>query len=380
LHQLSPIELGAHVLNSIRDRNNGDASQIEDVIFGCVEPVNEQGGNIGRSCALKAGFPHTVPGVQINRFCGSGLEAVNWAASKVMAQQAELVVGGGVEMMSKIPFAASGGPYVSDPDFILANSLVSQGISADIIATKYGFGRADVDEYAYWSQKRAVLAWESGAFSSSVIPIYDRERNLLLSRDEHIRPGVTLESLAKLKPAFEELGHSGSDQVALARYPDLTSIDHVHHAGNSSGIVDGAAAVLVGSQDAASSFGLRPRAAIRAFASVGSDPCIMLDGTGAAARLALDRAGMTISDIDLFEVNEAFAAVVLRFMQELNVSHDKVNVNGGSIAMGHPLGATGAMLVGTLLDELEARNLRAGMVVICVGIGMAVATIIERTG
>ena len=378
LNSMSPGELGAGVLSALRDRNSLGNAEIEDVIFGCVEPVDDQGGNIARTSLLLAAYSDSVPGLQLNRFCGSGLEAVNIVSAKLMAGQIELAIAGGVEMMSLVPFASAGGPYTSDPEFLRITDLVPQGISADIIASRYGYSRSDVDAYAVASQRRAKQAWERGAFDRSVVPVVHKRGRFLLSRDEHMRPDATIESLASLKPAFADAGEIGFDSIALQRYPDIKSINHVHHAGNSSGIVDGAAAVLIGNRKMADHLGVKPRARIRAFAAIGSDPCIMLDGTGAAARKALKLAGMEVGDVDLFEVNEAFAAVVLRFMDELNVPHDKVNVNGGSIAMGHPLGATGAMLVGVAVDELEARGVETAMVAICVGVGMAVATIVER--
>ena len=379
LNSVSPLDLTATVLRALPERVALDPSQVDDVILGVVEPAGEQGANIARVGVLHAGWPLPVPGVQINRFCASGLEAVNMAAAKVMAGQSPLTVGGGVESMSRVPMGTSGGAWSMQPDIAHATYFVPQGISADMIATKYGYSRADCDAVAVRSQSRAAAAIERGAFDRSIVPVVDANGVTLLAQDEHPRPGTTAESLAKLRPSFAKLGEGfGFDAVALQRYPELERIEHVHHAGNSSGIVDGAAAVLLGSRAAGEAMGLTPRARIRSFASIGSEPSIMLTAPAAAAEKALRLAGMTAEDIDLWEINEAFASVVLLFMESLALSPDNVNVNGGAIALGHPLGATGAMIFGTLLDELEARGASTGLCALCVGAGMGTATIIER--
>jgi acetyl-CoA C-acetyltransferase len=379
LHEVTALQLATQVLESIRDRNQLDTSKVDDVIFGCVSPIGEQGACIPRMAVLNAGWHQGVPGVQINRFCASGLEAVNMAAGEVMSGAADLAVGGGVEAMSRVPMGSDGGAMAADPELALKTYFVPQGISADLIATKYGFSRGDVDAYAVESQARAERSWREGRFASSVVPVKDRNGIQVLGRDEHMRPGTTVESLASLKPAFADMGEQyGFDSVAIQRYPEVERIEHVHHAGNSSGIVDGAAAVLVGSEETGKALGLKPRARIRAYASIGSEPCIMLTGPGLVTEKVLRRAGMTKDDIDLFELNEAFASVVLRYMQQLDIGHDKINVNGGAIAMGHPLGATGAMILGTVLDELERRDLGTALVTLCVGAGMGTATVVER--
>jgi len=379
LNQTTPVYLAAHVLKSLRDRNNLDTSKIDDVVLGCVEPVGEQGADIARVAALYADYAITVPGVTVSRFCASGLEACNQAAAQIMSGQADLVVGGGVESMSRVPMFSSGGAWPADPQVASKTYFVPQGISADLIATKWGFSRRDVDAYAVESQRRAKQAWDNGWFAKSVVPVKDIVGLTLLDHDEFLRPETTLESLGQLKPSFQDQGQKfGFNSVILQRYPEVERIIHVHHAGNSSGIVDGAAAVLFGSKEAGATQGLKPRARIRSFASVGSEPSIMLTGPSYAAEKALKRAGMSMQDIDLYELNEAFAAVVLLFMQALGVPHDKMNVNGGAIAMGHPMGATGAMILGTALDELERRNLSTALITLCVGAGMGTATIIER--
>jgi acetyl-CoA C-acetyltransferase len=379
LNQTTPIYLAAHVLKALRDRNQLDTGKVDDVVLGCVEPVGEQGADIARCAALHADYAITAPGVTVSRFCASGLEACNQAAAQIMSGQADLVVGGGVESMSRVPMFSSGGAWPADPQVAAKTFFVPQGISADLIATKWGFSRTDVDSYAVESQRRAQAAWDAGYFMKSVVPVTDINGLTILDRDEYMRPETTLESLSQLKPAFAEQGKTyGFNSVILQRYPEIEHIEHVHHAGNSSGIVDGAAAMLFGSKEMGAALGLKPRARIRSFASIGSEPSIMLTGPSYAAEKALKRAGMAVGDIDLFELNEAFAAVVLRFMQALNVAHDRMNVNGGAIAMGHPLGATGAMILGTLLDELERRNLSTGLATLCVGAGMGTATIIER--
>lgn len=379
LHEVTPIELSRQVLNALRARNNLDTSLVDDVVLGCVAPVGEQGANIARVAAIHAGYDQSVPGKQVNRFCASALEAVNSAAAQIMAGQSDMAIGGGVESMSRIPMGADGGAWPVDPQVAFHSYFVPQGISADLIATRYGFSRQDLDAYALESQKRAAHAWDSGYFDKSVLPVVDSIGEVLLSRDEHMRPDTTMESLGGLRVAFEVPGQqAGFDSVAIQRYPDVETIHHVHTGGNSSGIVDGAAGVLLGTAEIGKRAGLTPRARIRGFASTGSEPTIMLTGPSYATEKVLKRAGMSVSDIDLFELNEAFASVVLRYMQKLNISHDIMNVNGGAIAMGHPLGATGAMILGTVLDELERRDLNTALVTLCIGAGMGTATIIER--
>ncbi|MDH3840772.1 MAG: acetyl-CoA C-acetyltransferase [Chromatiales bacterium] len=379
LHEVTPVELASQTLRALRDRNELDTSIVDDVVLGCVAPVGEQGADIARIAALNADFAESVPGTQINRFCASGLEAVNMAAAQVMSGQSDMVIGGGVEAMSRVPMGSDGGAWPTDPQVAQKLYFVPQGISADLIATKFGFSREDLDEYAAESQRRAATAWEEGRFRKSVVPVKDVIGQVLLEHDEIVRPGTTAEDLGQLRPAFQMPGEqAGFDAVAIQRYPDVERIDHRHTAGNSSGIVDGAAAVLVGNQKIGEQFGMKPRARIRAFASVGSEPTIMLTGPTPATEKVLKRAGMTTSDIDLFELNEAFAAVVLRYMQQLELDPEKINVNGGAIAMGHPLGATGAMILGTVLDEMERRDLNTALATLCIGAGMGTATIIER--
>jgi acetyl-CoA C-acetyltransferase len=347
--------------------------------MGCVDPVGEAGGDIARAAVLKAGYAQTVAGVQINRFCASGLDAINFASMHVMSGQHDMTIGGGVESMSRVGLGASGGAWPVDPAMAIDAYYTPQGIGADLIATKYGFSRDDVDAYAVASQSRAAAAWNEGRFARSVVPVTDINGLALLDRDEHMRPGTDMQSLAALKPAFAEMGRqAGFDAVAIQRYPEVEKLVHVHHAGNSSGIVDGSAAVLLGSRDAGERAGLKPRARIRAFANIGSEPSIMLTGPVAVTAKVLERARMSVSDIDLYEINEAFASVVLFYMDQLGLDHGKVNVNGGAIAMGHPLGATGAMIFGTVLDELERRDLSTALVTLCIGAGMGTATIIER--
>lgn len=378
LHGVTPLKLSSLLLKTLQERYSC-ASLVDDVIWGIVDPIGDQGGDLPRIAVLYANYPETVTGVQVNRFCASGLEAVNMAAAKVMAGQSDLVIAGGVECMSRIPMMASGGPWPVDPSIALKSYFVPQGISADLIATKYGYSREQVDAYAVESQKRAALAWKEGYFKRSVVPVMNELGQVLLNRDEHVREETTLESLSQLKPSFEVLGkEAGYDGVAIARYPELSRINHVHHAGNSSGVVDGAAAVLIGNKSVGEALSLKPRARIKAFTSVGSEPCIMLTAPPIATRKVLKRAGLQLSDIDLFEVNEAFAAVILYYLNELALSSERVNVNGGAIAMGHPLGATGALLVGAALDELERRSLTLGLVTLCVGAGMSTATLVER--
>jgi acetyl-CoA C-acetyltransferase len=379
LHSVTPVNLASQVLASLRDRNHLDTSRVDDVVFGCVSPVGEQGSCIARVAALNADFDQSVPGKQLNRFCASGLEAVNTAAAQIMAGQSDFAIGGGVECMSRVPMGSDSGAMHADPAIAYKTYFAPQGIGADLIASKYGFSREEVDAYAVESQKRAASAWEKGYFSKSVTPIRDLIGAVLLDRDEHLRPGTTLEDLAGLKPAFAAIGEqAGFDAVALQKYPEVEYIEHVHTGGNSSGIVDGAAAVLLGSKDAGDALGLKPRARIRGFASIGTDPTIMLTGPAPSAEKVLKRCGMTVEDIDLFELNEAFASVVLLYMHRLGIEHERINVNGGAIALGHPLGATGAMILGTVLDELERRDLNTALVNLCVGGGMGTATIIER--
>jgi acetyl-CoA C-acetyltransferase len=377
--RITPIRLAAQTLGALRDRTALDTSRVDDVVFGCVTPVGEQGADIARVAALVAGYDESVPGKQLNRFCASGLEAVNTAAAQIMSGQSDMVIGGGVEHMSRVTMGTDGGAWVFDPAVAWHQYFVPQGISADLIATLEGFTREQVDAYAVESQRRAAHAQASGWFDRSVIPVRDVIGEVALARDEYLRPGTTMADLAKLKPAFQQMGEeAGFNAVALQRYPQVEAIHHVHTAGNSSGIVDGAAAVLLGNRKSAKRAGLAPRARVRAFASIGSEPTIMLTGPAGAARKALKRARMKPKDIDLWEINEAFASVVLRFVRDMDLSMDNVNVNGGAIALGHPLGATGAVILGMALDELERRNLSTALVTLCVGAGMGTATIIER--
>jgi len=379
LHEVTALNLAAQTLAAVKDRNKLDPALVDDVVLGCVDPVGEAGGDIARAAALVAGFGDGVPGIQINRFCASGLDAVNFAAAEVMSGQHEMTIGGGAESMSRVGIGASGGAWPVDPSIAVATYFLPQGISADLIATKYGFSRVDVDAYAVESQKRAAKAWDEGRFKNSVVPIKDVNGLTILAKDEHMRPSTTMQTLAALQPSFVQMGEmAGFDAVAVQRYPEVEAINHVHTPGNSSGIVDGAAAVLIGSKAAGKAAGLKPRARIRQFANVGSEPSIMLTGPIPVTEKVLKKAGMTKKDIDLWELNEAFASVVLRYMQALNVPHDKINVNGGAIAMGHPLGATGAMILGTVLDELERRDKETALVTLCIGVGMGTATIIER--
>ena len=379
LHEATALHLATTVLKAVRDRNALDTGLVDDVVLGVVSPVNEQGSDIARIAVLNADYAETVAGVQINRFCASGLEATNMAAAQVMAGQSDFAIGGGVESMSRVPMGSDGGAWASDPSVAFKSYFTPQGIGADLIATKWGFSRTDVDAFAVESQKRAAAAWAERRFDKSIVPVKDQIGLTLLDRDEHMRAETTMQSLAGLNAAFATLGESmGFDSVALQRYPEIERIDHVHHAGNSSGIVDGAAAILIGTKEAGEKAGLKPRARIRAFGSIGSEPSIMLTGPEKVTRKVLARAGMKPSDIDLYELNEAFASVVLLFMKLLEIPHDKINVNGGAIAMGHPLGATGAMILGTLLDEMERRDVATGLATLCVGAGMGTATIIER--
>jgi len=379
LHEVTALNLAAQALGAIRDRNQLDTSLVDDVVLGCVDPIGEAGGDIARAAALAAGYGDGVPGIQINRFCASGLDAVNFASAQVMAGQHEMTIGGGVESMSRIGIGASGGAWPMDPSLAVATYFMPQGISADLIATRYGFSRDDVDAYAVESQKRAAKSWEEGRFKHSVVPVKDVNGITILAKDEHMRPSTTMQSLGQLQPAFVQMGEFGGfDAVAVQAHPEVEYVKHVHHAGNSSGIVDGAAAILIGSKKAGRRAGLKARARIRAFANIGSEPAIMLTGPVDVTRKVLKKAGMTLADIDLIEINEAFASVVLRYMQAFDLDISKVNVNGGAIAMGHPLGATGAMILGTVLDELERRELSTALVTLCIGAGMGTATIIER--
>lgn len=378
LHEIKPISLLTTLMHALETRNNLDTSKVEDVVLGCVTPIADQGGDIAKTAAIAAGWSDNVSGVQINRFCASGLEAVNLAAMKVRSGWEDLIVAGGVESMSRIAMGSDGGPWALDPETNLKSGFVPQGVGADLIATLDGYSRTDVDEFAANSQAKAATAQAEGRFDKSIIAVKDRAGVTVLDKDEFIRAGTTAEKLSSLAPSFEMMGSMGFDAVALQKYPEAEKIIHVHHAGNSSGIVDGAALVLIGSEKIGKQLGLTPRARIVATALVGTDPTIMLTGPAPAARKALEKAGLTIDDIDLFEVNEAFAAVVMRFINELNVPAEKVNVNGGAIAMGHPLGATGAMIIGTLLDELERTGKKRGLATLCVGGGMGIATIIER--
>ena len=379
LHEVTALNLATQALAAVKERNKLDPLLVDDVVLGCVDPVGEAGGDIARAAALVAGLGDDVPGVQINRFCASGLDAVNFAAAEVMSGQHEMTIGGGAESMSRVGIGASGGAWPVDPSIAVTTYFLPQGISADLIATKYGFSRDDVDAYAVESQKRAAKAWDEGRFKNSVIPVKDVNGLTILAKDEHMRPGTTMQTLASLQPSFVQMGEmAGFDAVAVQRYPEVEAVNHVHTPGNSSGIVDGAAAVLIGSKAAGKAAGLKPRARIRQFANIGSEPSIMLTGPIPVTEKVLKKAGMTRKDIDLWELNEAFASVVLRYMQALNISHDKINVNGGAIAMGHPLGATGAMILGTVLDELERRDKETALVTLCIGVGMGTATIIER--
>ena len=380
LHEITPLDLAAQVLASVRERNGLPDDAVEDIAFGCVSPVGEQGAVITRTAALQAGYAHTTSGIQVNRFCGSGLEAANIASAKVMSGECDLAIGGGVESMSRVPMGSDGGAWPVDPRSAIANYFIPQGISADLIATIYGYSRDDVDAYSVESQKRAAIAWSEKRFARSILPIKDIIGEVLLDHDELMRPETDMQSLGALQPAFQMMGTMmpGFDDIAIMRYPEVEKVNHVHHAGNSSGIVDGAAAVLIGNKEAGEKLDLKPRARIVSMASVGSEPSIMLTGPEFAAQKALSRAGMAKGDIDVWELNEAFAAVVLRFMEAMNIDHSDINVNGGAIAMGHPLGATGAMILGTVLDELERSNKSTSLITLCIGAGMGTATIIER--
>ncbi|KAB2919785.1 MAG: acetyl-CoA C-acetyltransferase [Hyphomicrobiaceae bacterium] len=379
LHEATALHLATTVLKAVRDRNALDTALVDDVVLGVVSPVKEQGSDIARLAAINADYAETVAGVQVNRFCASGLEATNMAAAQVMAGQSDFAIGGGVESMSRVAMGSDGGAWATDPSLAFKSYFAPQGIGADMIATKWGFSRADVDGFAVESQKRAATAWKEGRFKKSIVPVKDQIGQTLLDHDEHMRPDTTMQSLASLNASFAKIGDElGFDAVVGQRYPEVERINHVHHAGNSSGIVDGAAAILIGSKEAGKKSGLKPRARIRAFTSIGSEPSIMLTGPEKVTRKVLARAGMKPTDIDLYELNEAFASVVMLFMKLLDIPYDKLNVNGGAIAMGHPLGATGAMILGTLLDEMERRDVATGLATLCVGAGMGTATIIER--
>ena len=379
LHEVPSVRLAAKVLEALRDRNGMDTRKVDDIIMGCVDPVMDAGAVIPKAAAFEAGYATSAPGMQISRFCASGLDAVNFAAAKIAQGADDLVVAGGVESMSRVGLGMSGGSWFMDPSVNFPAFFMPQGVSADLIATKYGFSRTDVDAYAVESQKRAAHSWKEGYFANSVIPVKDGNGLVILDHDEHMRPGTDMQALASLQPSFQMPGEMGGfEAVAIQAHPEIERIDYVHHAGNSSGIVDGAAGVIVGSKEGGAILGKKPRARIRAFANIGSDPALMLTGPVDVTEKLLARSGMKITDIDLFELNEAFASVVLRFMQHFEVSHDVMNVNGGAIAMGHPLGATGAMILGTVLDELERRDLNTALVTLCIGAGMGTATVIER--
>lgn len=379
LHEVPAVRLSAKTLEALEGRNDMDTSQVDDVVLGCVDPVGEAGSDIARAAVFEAGYDTQVPGMQINRFCASGLDAINFGAAKIHAGSDDIVISGGVESMSRVGMGMSGGAWPMDPSVAVPSYFMPQGVSADLIATKYGFSRDDVDAYSVESQKRAAQSWKDGRFEKSVVAVKDQNGLTLLDKDEHMRPETDMQSLASLDPSFVMMGEMGGfDAVAIQAHPDVEAVTHVHHAGNSSGIVDGAAAVLLGSKEGGKKLGLKPRAKIRAFANIGSDPALMLTGPIDVTEKLLSRANLKISDIDLFELNEAFASVVLRYMQHFNIDHDQINVCGGAIAMGHPLGATGAMVFGTVLDELERRDQNLALVTLCIGAGMGTATIIER--
>ena len=379
LHEVPSVRLAAKVLEALRDRNGLDTEKVDDIIMGCVDPVMDAGAVIPKAAAFEAGYSTKAPGMQISRFCASGLDAVNFGAAKIAQGADDLVIAGGVESMSRIGLGMAGGSWFMDPSVNFPAYFMPQGVSADLIATKYGFSRDDVDAYAVESQRRAAHAWENGYFAKSVVPVKDINGLTILDRDEHMRPGTDMQALAQLQPSFQmpaEMG--GFEAVAIQAHPEIEAINYVHHAGNSSGIVDGAAGVLIGSKAGGDILGMKPRGRIKAFANIGSDPALMLTGPVDVTEKLFARTGMTLPDIDLFELNEAFAAVVLRYMQAFDIAHDRMNVNGGAIAMGHPLGATGAMILGTVLDELERRDLSTALVTLCIGAGMGTATIVER--
>jgi len=379
LHEITSLQLATQALRAIKDRNGlKDTAKIDDVIFGCVTPIGEQGSDIARIAVLNADYSETTAGVQVDRFCASGLEACNIAAAKVMTGEADMAIGGGVEAMSRVPMGSNGGAWASNPEIAMKSYFAPQGIGADLIATKYGFSRDDVDAYAVESQKRAAQAWKEGRFKKSVVPVRDQLGVTILAHDETVRGDTTMQTLAALNPSFEQMGVMAFDDVVKQRYPEIEKINHVHHAGNSSGIVDGASAVLIGNKQSGDELGLKPRAKIRGFASIGSEPSIMLTGPSLVTQKLLKKLGMEVGDIDLYELNEAFASVVLRMMQHLDIPHEKMNVNGGAIAMGHPLGATGGMILGTMVDELERSDKTTALITLCVGAGMGTAMVIER--
>jgi len=379
LHEVPSVRLAAKVLEAVRDRNGLDTDKVDDIVMGCVDPVMDAGAVIPKAAAFEAGYSNRAPGMQISRFCASGLDAVNFGAAKIAQGADDIVIAGGVESMSRVGLGMSGGAWFMDPSVNFPAYFMPQGVSADLIATKYGFSRDDVDAYAVESQKRAAHAWQNGYFKNSVVPVKDINGLTILAHDEHMRPGTDMQALAQLQPSFQMPGEMGGfEAVAIQAHPEIEGINYVHHAGNSSGIVDGAAAVLLGSKEGGNILGKKPRGRIKAFANIGSDPALMLTGPVDVTEKLLARTGMKLSDIDLFELNEAFAAVVLRHMQAFDIPHDKMNVNGGAIAMGHPLGATGAMILGTVLDELERRDLNVALVTLCIGAGMGTATIVER--
>jgi acetyl-CoA C-acetyltransferase len=379
LHEVPSVRLAAKVLEAVRDRNGLDTAKVDDIVMGCVDPVMDAGSVIPKAAAFEAGYSTKAPGMQISRFCASGLDAVNFGAAKIAQGADDIVIAGGVESMSRVGLGMSGGSWFMDPSVNFPAYFMPQGVSADLIATKYGFSRDDVDAYAVESQKRAAHAWQSGYFKNSVVPVKDINGLTILAHDEHMRPGTDMQALASLNPSFQMPGEMGGfEAVAIQAHPEIEGINYVHHAGNSSGIVDGAAAVLLGSKEGGNILGKKARGRIKAFANIGSDPALMLTGPVDVTEKLLARSGMQLSDIDLFELNEAFAAVVLRYMQAFDIPHDQINVNGGAIAMGHPLGATGAMILGTVLDELERRDLNTALVTLCIGAGMGTATIIER--
>ncbi|MCF3642217.1 acetyl-CoA C-acetyltransferase [Rhizobium sp. TRM95111] len=379
LHEVPSVRLAAKVLEAVRDRNGLDTAKVDDIIMGCVDPVMDAGSVIPKAAAFEAGYSTRAPGIQLSRFCASGLDAVNLGAAKIAQGADDIVIAGGVESMSRVGLGMSGGSWFMDPSVNFPAYFMPQGVSADLIATKYGFSRDDVDAYAVESQKRAAHAWENGYFKKSVVPVKDINGLTILAHDEHMRPGTDMQALASLNPSFQMPGEMGGfEAVAIQAHPEIEGINYVHHAGNSSGIVDGAAAVLLGSKEGGNILGTKARGRIKAFANIGSDPALMLTGPVDVTEKLLARSGMALSDIDLFELNEAFAAVVLRYCQAFDIPHDRINVNGGAIAMGHPLGATGAMILGTVLDELERRDLNTALVTLCIGAGMGTATIIER--
>ncbi|MGO8076135.1 acetyl-CoA C-acetyltransferase [Rhizobium leguminosarum] len=379
LHEVPSVRLAAKTLEAIRDRNGLNTETVDDIIMGCVDPVMDAGAVIPKAAAFEAGYSTKAPGMQLSRFCASGLDAVNFGAGKIAQGADDIIIAGGVESMSRVGLGMSGGAWFMDPSVNFPAYFMPQGVSADLIATKYGFSRTDVDAYAVESQKRAGHAWEKGWFDKSVVPVRDQNGLTILAKDEHMRPGTDMQALASLNPSFQMPGEMGGfEAVGIQAHPEIERINYVHHAGNSSGIVDGASVVLLGSKAGGESMGIKPRARIKAFANIGSDPALMLTGPVDVTEKLLKRSGMNLADIDLFELNEAFAAVVLRYMQAFEIDHDRINVNGGAIAMGHPLGATGAMILGTVLDELERRDLNTALVTLCIGAGMGTATVIER--